>query len=146
MCLKARVVLHVTPVQYQTVQVLWVTPRKMSEFYNPQWRYSSLTGIKAPIFVTSDCVAFLIQVFGGIQSASSDANKKMTGFTVMKIGLAVQLLCFGLFLVISFRFHIVAKRFRDAWADTQWVEFLWAINISCLLIFVSTILLNIRRI
>jgi hypothetical protein len=90
-----------------------------------------------PVFVTCDVVAFLIQVMGGISSVSNDISTQKRGYNIMKIGLIVQLLAFGFFIVISFRFHVFSKRFRDSWPDTKWVNFLWAINTGCCLIFVS---------
>ncbi|KAG0651878.1 rtm1 [Hyphodiscus hymeniophilus] len=113
-----RVVLHVTPKAYCNARSLWVPPRFMT-----------------PVFVTCDVVAFLIQVFGGTSSVSNDVDTQKRGYTIMKIGLVVQLLAFGFFIVISFRFHVFSKRFRSSWPDAKWIPFLWAINIGCLMIF-----------
>ena len=118
---QGRVVLHVTPKPYCNAKSLWVPPRFMT-----------------PVFVTCDVLAFLIQVFGGISSVSNDISTQKRGYTIMKIGLVIQLLAFGFFIIISFRFHVFSKNFRSSWPDTKWVQFLWAINIGCCLIFVST--------
>lgn len=56
----------------------------------------------------------------------------------MKIGLAIQLVCFGLFLLISFRFYFVSRHFRDHWPDQLWIRFLWALNLSACLVFVRS--------
>ncbi|KAH6698508.1 RTA1 like protein-domain-containing protein [Leptodontidium sp. 2 PMI_412] len=116
-----RVVLNVTPKAYCNATSLWVTPRYMT-----------------PVFVACDVISFLIQVVGGVSSVSNGSAKKR-GYTIMKIGLAVQLLAFGFFIVISFRFHVFSKKFRDSWPNTTWVQFLWAINIGCCLIFVRSV-------
>ena len=98
-----------------------------------------------PVFVTCDVIAFLVQVFGGTLGVSTDVATQKRGYNIMKIGLVVQLLAFGFFIVISFRFHVVSKRFRSSWPDAKWIPFLWAINIGCVLIFVSIRLCFGRR-
>jgi hypothetical protein len=95
-----------------------------------------------PVFVTFDVVSFLVQVFGGTLAVSNDISTQKRGYTIMKLGLLLQLLAFGFFIVISFRFHLFSKHFRNSWPDTKWVPFLWAINIGCCMIFVSTRLLS----
>jgi hypothetical protein len=74
---------------------------------------------------------------GGSDSTDSDREKAKNGLEIMKIGLIIQLVCFGFFLVISIRFHSVSKRFEQYWPDKQWPKFLWAINIAAMLIFVN---------
>lgn len=99
----------------------------------------------APVFVTGDLISFIIQVIGGLKSATSDtADGKKSAFDIMKIGLAVQLVCFGLFLVISFRFHFASKAFNMHWPDMQWPKFLWILNISACLVFVSDMSGSVR--
>jgi hypothetical protein len=58
----------------------------------------------------------MIQIFGGVKSLSGTSDDKQSGFDIMKIGLAVQLVFFGLFLIISFRFHFVSKTFKGVLA------------------------------
>lgn len=89
------------------------------------------------MFVTCDIVSFIIQTIGVVTATSKDVNTKMTGFTMMKIGLIVQLVCFGFFIIISLRFHVVSRRFQQHWPDMRWPRFLKAINIASTLIFVS---------
>lgn len=80
----------------------------------------------------------MIQIFGGVKSLSGTSDDKQSGFDIMKIGLAVQLVFFGLFLIISFRFHFVSKTFKGVLAWYLVVsKFLWILNISVCLIFVS---------
>lgn len=115
-----RVILHVTPMKYRTIAKLWVVPRWMT-----------------PIFVGCDVIAFVIQMLGASQVGSSNPNTIKTAFMIMKIGLGVQLACFGLFIVVAARFHFVSRTFRSYWPDSEWTKFAWAINVSAMLIFVS---------
>ena len=79
----------------------------------------------------------MILAFGGVKRVSGPWNDEQSGFGIMKIGSAVQLVFFGLILIISFRFHFVFKTFKGYWPDTRWPKFLWVLNISACLIFVS---------
>ncbi|KAI9649427.1 hypothetical protein NHQ30_002003 [Ciborinia camelliae] len=117
-----RVILHATPTSSRTIKNLWVPPRWMT-----------------PIFVTCDVIAFLIQVFGATSATSKDPKTVQKGYNIMKVGLVIQLLCFGFFLVVSLRFHVVSKRFQNSWPDTQWKKLLMAINIASALIFARSI-------
>ncbi|TGO43420.1 hypothetical protein BHYA_0001g00490 [Botrytis hyacinthi] len=117
-----RVILHVTPSSFRNVKNLWVPPRWMT-----------------PIFVTCDIVAFLIQVFGATSATSKDSKVVQRGYNVMKVGLVIQLVCFGFFLVVSLRFHFISKKFESSWPDRQWKKLLMAINIASGLIFARSI-------
>ncbi|PVH72811.1 RTA1-domain-containing protein [Cadophora sp. DSE1049] len=103
-----RIALYAAPKEYQTVKHLWIPPRYMT-----------------PLFMTCDIGAFVTQVMGGSDSTDSDREKAKQGLEVMKIGLIIQLVCFGFFLVISIRFHSP--------------KFLWAINVAGMLIFIRCI-------
>lgn len=76
-------------------------------------------------------------VLGGSQITSDNPNTIKNAFMIMKIGVGLQVVCFGLFLIIAVRFHFVARTFRQYWPDERWTKFLWAINVACVLIFVS---------
>ncbi|CZT02522.1 related to RTM1 protein [Rhynchosporium agropyri] len=117
-----RVALHAAPKEFQTMKHLWIPPRYMT-----------------PLFVTCDIAAFVTQVMGGVDSTDKDIEVAKKGLDTMKIGLIIQLICFGFFLVISIRFHSVSKRFEQFWPDKQWPNFLWAINVAGTLIFVRCI-------
>lgn len=118
---QGRVILHVTPSSFRNIKNLWVPPRWMT-----------------PIFVTCDIVAFLIQVFGATSATSKDPKVVQRGYNVMKVGLVIQLVCFGFFLVVSLRFHFISKKFESSWPDRQWKKLLMAINIASGLIFVCS--------
>ncbi|KAG4413305.1 hypothetical protein IFR04_013565 [Cadophora malorum] len=117
-----RIALHAAPTEFQTVKHLWIPPRYMT-----------------PLFVTCDIAAFVTQVMGGTDATSDDNKTALNGMKTMKIGLIIQLVCFGFFLIISVRFHSVSKRFEQFWPDKQWPKFLVAINVSCALIFIRCI-------
>jgi hypothetical protein len=89
-----------------------------------------------PIFVSCDVVAFLIQLIGGVLSVSSMQSTAKLGYNIAKAGLAVQVACFGFFLLTSVRFHFVSKRFKDNTSDRDWRVLLLAVNAACTLIFV----------
>ncbi|KAJ8069123.1 hypothetical protein OCU04_002797 [Sclerotinia nivalis] len=114
-----RVVLHATPLSARSVKNLWVPPRWMT-----------------PIFVTCDVIAFLIQVFGAISAISKVASTAQRGYSIMKVGLVIQLLYFGFFIIVSLRFYFISQRFQNPRADTRWKKLLMAINTASALIFV----------
>lgn len=69
------------------------------------------------LVITHPTVALLLQMIGAIKvtsvspgdtDAASKANK---GKTIAEIGVAVQLVCFGLFSIIAVRFNFTSKRF-----------------------------------
>lgn len=121
MCM-GRIALYVTPPKYRTMKVLWVIPRFMT-----------------PVFVTCDILAFLIQVFGGVMATSTDPSVVKNGFNVLKAGLAIQIVAFGFFLIISFRFHIISRSYRSQWPSANWVTLLWAINGASTVIFLRSL-------
>jgi len=95
--------------------------------------------ITALVFVLCDVAAFLIQVLGGVLATSTNPSTIQTGFRVLQVGLGVQIAAFGFFLLISFRFHIVSRGFREEWPDTRWTAMLWAINAGSTMIFLRSI-------
>ncbi|TVY41356.1 Protoporphyrin uptake protein, partial [Lachnellula occidentalis] len=95
-----RIVYHVVPSEARTTRLLWVSARWLT-----------------PIFVLCDIVALLLQMVGAIKITSinpgdSDAaSKAHKGKNIAEIGVAVQLVCFGLFSIIAVRFSFTSKRF-----------------------------------
>ncbi|TVY20544.1 Protein RTA1 [Lachnellula arida] len=98
-----RIVYHVVPTEARTTRLLWVPARWLT-----------------PIFVLCDIVALLLQMIGAIKVTSispgdADATSKANqGKTIAEIGVAVQLVCFGLFSIIAVRFNFTSKRFIGA--------------------------------
>lgn len=80
--------------------MLWVPPRFVT-----------------PIFVVCDMVALFLQLVGVVQILNvsvTDPNaheKAQKGKHIAQTGVAVQMICFGLFSVIAVRFNFTSKRF-----------------------------------
>jgi hypothetical protein len=72
-------------------------------------------------------------------AVSTNPSTVNTGFNILKVGLGVQIVAFGFFLLISFRFHLVSRRFREDWPDTRWTAVLWAINVGSTMIFLRSV-------
>ena len=72
-------------------------------------------------------------------ATSTTASTIRTGFRVLQVGLGVQIAAFGFFLLISFRFHIVSRNFREEWPDTRWTAMLWAVNAGSAMIFLRSV-------
>jgi hypothetical protein len=70
-----------------------------------------------PRVLLIDIVALLLQLYGAVQittvtAGSHDAASKLKrGKKIAQIGVAVQLICFGLFSIIAVRFNFTSKRF-----------------------------------
>ncbi|KAE8441144.1 hypothetical protein EG329_005827 [Mollisiaceae sp. DMI_Dod_QoI] len=97
-----RIVFHVVPRDSRTTRLLWIPPRFVT-----------------PIFVACDILALLLQLWGAVQittvsATASDAHTKLTrGKKIAQTGVAIQLICFGLFSIIAVRFNFTSKRFAD---------------------------------
>lgn len=123
-CLQGRIVYHVVPTEARTTRLLWISPRWLT-----------------PIFVVCDVgklnstpdhislankftiVALFLQLIGAVKITSitsatkdpiSQANK---GKHIAEIGVAVQLICFGLFSIIAVRFNFTSKRFSGGFNE-----------------------------
>ncbi len=65
-------------------------------------------------------VALLLQLFGDVRISSIDptdpnaVSKAKKGKKIAQIGVAIQLVCFGLFIFIAIRFNFTSKRFIPA--------------------------------
>ncbi|KAL5315617.1 hypothetical protein ACEPPN_016486 [Leptodophora sp. 'Broadleaf-Isolate-01'] len=112
-----RIIYHVVPKKARTFKLLWMPPR-----------------IITPIFVAGDVIALLLQTVGAVKITSVDLNapdaKKQTnkGKTIAEIGVAVQLVFFGLFSIIAMRFNFTSRRFKHDFeqrittSDEKYVE------------------------
>ncbi|KAK9241861.1 RTA1 like protein-domain-containing protein [Lipomyces tetrasporus] len=144
-----RIVFHVMPAHARTTKNLWVPARFITA-----------------IFVACDIFALFLQLVGavlvsGTKPNDSDAHKKLsTGKDIALAGLAVQIICFGLFSIIAIRFNFVWKQFDGEFQgkvgqeDGQkyfivsgtgrklkmhWQSLLLVLNITCVLILVRSV-------
>jgi hypothetical protein len=104
--IQGRIVFHVVPKEARTTRLLWIPPRFIT-----------------PIFVFCDIVALLLQLLGAVKITSLDANdpdlakKAKQGKQIAQIGVAVQLICFGLFTIVAVRFNFTSKRFATSFNE-----------------------------
>lgn len=101
-----RIVFHVVPKEARTTRLLWISPRWVT-----------------PIFVVCDIIALLLQLWGAVKitsvnAGSSNASSAASqGKKIAQAGVAIQLLCFGLFSVIAVRFNFTSKRFAASFNE-----------------------------
>ncbi|RDW86090.1 RTA1 domain-containing protein [Aspergillus mulundensis] len=126
-----RLIVHLDAQQHSLVRVKWMTK----------------------IFVTGDVISFLMQCGGGGLMSGDNQSTRQTGETITIIGLAVQIIFFGFFLLTSIIFHIrIAKsptpsslQAQDSWRNTHnitarnWVTLLFAMYVVSVLILVRSI-------
>ncbi|CAI7633026.1 unnamed protein product [Penicillium bialowiezense] len=103
------------------------------------------------IFVVGDVISFLLQCGGGGYMAAGTLSAMDIGANIVIGGLAIQLLFFGFFVVVSAIFHWRAKkrtgysnipsttRSQNAKTKMTWESVMWALYIACLLILVRSI-------
>jgi hypothetical protein len=121
-----RIVLWVVPPEFQTAKHLWLPSRYIT-----------------PLFVGCDVFAFFVQVIGGSMLAgASSLSKETTGKNVILIGLAIQMITFGFFVLASIRFSFFLRKTLHGVplpAERNWRLFLRVINISSVIILIRTI-------
>ena len=121
-----RIVLWVVPPQFQTAKHLWLPSRYIT-----------------PLFVGCDVFAFFVQVIGGSMLAGANTlSKQTTGKNVILVGLAIQMITFGFFVLASIRFSFFLHSTLQGVplpAERNWRLFLRVINIASVIILVRTI-------
>jgi hypothetical protein len=81
-------------------------------------------------------------------SAEQRQERARAGHSALKLGFALQLVCFGMFVVVSTRFLLVSRRWTrrvlrySAPAGASWSQLNWAVNMATLAITVSPIVLR----
>jgi hypothetical protein len=131
----ARILWYVTPSDRRNFRSLWLPARWV-----------------APVFVLFDMGAFFIQFLGVVAAASAYTNtskrdekaqqtKINNAVRVLKFGLIVQLLCFGVFALIGSRFMFISRGWTVASINPPagWRRLAWSVNTSATLIMVSTL-------
>ncbi|CAG7940071.1 unnamed protein product [Penicillium salamii] len=106
------------------------------------------------IFVVGDVISFLLQCGGGGYMAAGTLSAMDIGANIVIGGLAIQLLFFGFFVVVSAIFHWRVKKrsdysnlsgasltttSRNSKTKMTWESIMWALYIACLLILVRSI-------
>jgi hypothetical protein len=121
-----RIVLWVVPPQFQTAKHLWLPSRYIT-----------------PLFVGCDVFAFFVQVIGGSMLAGANTlSKETTGKNVILVGLAIQMITFGFFVLASIRFSFFLRSTLQGVplpAERNWRLFLRVINIASVVILVRTV-------
>ncbi|KAF2651334.1 RTA1-domain-containing protein, partial [Lophiostoma macrostomum CBS 122681] len=132
-----RIVWWVAPVTERSFRVLWCPPRFITIF-----------------FVAFDLGSFFIQLIGASSVGSASLDKSLgaserdkrtrDGQSILKFGLVLQLICFGIFTVIGIRFIAISRRWseiplRHGAPHVQWQRLNWTVNISAFLIMVRAI-------
>ena len=121
-----RIVLWIVPSHFQTAKHLWLPSRYIT-----------------PLFVGCDVFAFFVQVVGGAMIAgASSSSSENTGKNVILIGLAIQMITFGFFVLASIRFLFFLRSTLQGVplpAERDWRLFLRTINIASIIILVRTI-------
>ncbi|KAK6364133.1 hypothetical protein LTS17_012486 [Exophiala oligosperma] len=97
------------------------------------------------IFVMGDVLSFLMQASGGGLMSSGDSSSVKTGENIIVGGLAVQILFFGFFIVVSMIFNIrinktpTSKILGGGRAASVWKKHLYTLYSGSLLILVRSI-------
>lgn len=85
--------------------------------------YLRVSGLGLPHPKLTATVALFLQLIGAVvitsvQPGDANASSKLTkGKDIAIIGVAVQIICFGLFSVIAIRFNFTSKRFEAEFQD-----------------------------
>ncbi|KAL2815211.1 RTA1 like protein-domain-containing protein [Aspergillus cavernicola] len=124
-----RLVTYLDAQQHSLVRVTWMTK----------------------IFVTGDVVSFLMQCGGGGLMAGDDPDTRTIGENITIIGLVVQVVFFGFFLITSIIFHWRINRTPTArsteglqhrggsWMARNWVTLLIALYVVSVLILIRSV-------
>ncbi|TAQ86309.1 hypothetical protein B7494_g5365 [Chlorociboria aeruginascens] len=90
------------------------------------------------IFVTGDVFSFLVQAGGG--GLMTSANRANLGKTLVIIGLVLQLIFFGIFILTSFVFHRRIERDPTSVSlQVNWQRYIYALYSVSGLIFVRSV-------
>ncbi|KAL8917620.1 MAG: hypothetical protein Q9172_005761 [Xanthocarpia lactea] len=94
------------------------------------------------VFVCGDVLTFFIQGGGGGIMASHDPDKVKLGQNIILAGLFLQIILFGLFVLVSIIFHFRLRKqpTQASYAgDVQWQKMLWVLYAVSAIIMVRNI-------
>ena len=121
-----RIILWVVPPRYQTLRYLWMPVRHIT-----------------PLFVSFDVLSFLVQgIGGGIVASANTHSQANKGKNIVLVGLGIQLVTFGFFVLASSRFSFVLRsklRNESLPHNTNWPLILVVINTSSVIILIRSI-------
>ncbi|KAL4884933.1 RTA1 like protein-domain-containing protein [Aspergillus karnatakaensis] len=124
-----RLIVHLDAQEHSLVRVKWMTK----------------------IFVTGDVISFLMQCGGGGLMSGDNPDSRKTGETITIIGLVVQVIFFGFFLITAIIFHIrinkaptarsneVKTHWRGNVMARNWVTLLYALYVVSILILIRSV-------
>ncbi|THY30213.1 RTA1 like protein [Aureobasidium pullulans] len=92
------------------------------------------------LFVTGDILSFLAQALGGAILAQQKASSYNTGRWIIIVGLVIQVLFFGLFLITSVMFHVRLNKMPTLASQ----KFAWKRHLSAL--YAGSALILVRSI
>jgi ABC-type anion transport system duplicated permease subunit len=131
----------VAPAEDRNVATLWCPPRLITA-----------------IFVSFDLGAFFIQFLGACSvgaayssrglTAGQKEDKTQSGLSTLRLGLVLQLICFGLFAIVGMRLLVVSRRWLDkplryGAPRAKWTRLNWTVNGAATVIMVSLPVRNI---
>jgi hypothetical protein len=94
------------------------------------------------IFVMGDVVCFLIQALGaGILSNADDKKKRDLGQNIILVGLVMQIVIFGLFMIVAMVFHLRVRK-RSA-GKTIFCKFNW--QRYMFMLYTTSIIITVRN-
>ncbi|PYH40258.1 RTA1-domain-containing protein [Aspergillus saccharolyticus JOP 1030-1] len=120
--------------EYNYVPSVAAASRAISGSQYPDYKLGPIALTK--IFVLGDIIAFLTQRRTLVQQTASSFS---TGETVIEIGLIIQVIFFGLFILISVLFHVrlVKSGFAERYTrHVPWRRHMHALYIGSVFIFI----------
>ncbi|WQF90204.1 Putative RTA-like protein [Colletotrichum destructivum] len=92
------------------------------------------------LFVCGDILSFMVQSSGGGLQATGGASMMTTGANITVAGLFIQLLFFGLFIVVAVAFYVKVCQYPTASSHkVAWKKHMVALFIASLLIMVRSV-------
>lgn len=92
------------------------------------------------IFVIGDIISFLVQAGGAGLLSSGTQSTVTTGKTIVVVGLVLQIVFFGLFVIAAAIFHVrINKAPTQLSYERQWKKHMSELYIVSILIFVRSI-------
>ena len=130
-----RIVYWATPENRRSVRYLWIPARYITLF-----------------FVSFDILSFLVKAIGVLvmiahlnkndQSEEDRKNALTMTYDILRVGFIMQLIVFGTFMLIAFKFMFSSKNWRFDWPERgsgKWRKMAWTVVAAAFLIFVSRI-------